>query len=123
MMKHQGIVFIISDFMATDYDTSLKRLARKNEVVAVRVQDLHELEIPNIGAIAVIDPETGIEGVLDSRSFRFKAWFKKYKKEFDDRFQATCRAAGVEILSIETREDHVQAVVRFFQARHRVRRI
>ncbi len=122
IMKHHGIVFVISDFMATDYETSLKRLARKNEVVAVRVSDLHEWEIPNIGSIAVVDPETGEEGIVDPRSYRFKNWFEKYRKDIDGRFKNACRGAGVEILPIETREDHVQAVVRFFQARHRVRR-
>lgn len=122
IMKHQGIVFVISDFMAVDYENSLKRLARKNEVVAIRVRDRHEWEIPTIGAIAVVDPETGEEGIIDPRSYRFKSWFEKYKKEIDNRFRNACRGAGVETLPIETREDHVQAVVRFFQARHRVRR-
>jgi uncharacterized protein (DUF58 family) len=123
IMKHQGIVFVISDFLAEDYETALKRLARKNEVVAVRVRDRHEWEIPNIGAIAVVDPETGEEGVVDPRSFRFRNWFEKYKKEVDARFKTACRNAGVEELAIETREDHVQAVIRFFQVRRRVRRV
>jgi uncharacterized protein (DUF58 family) len=123
IMKHQGIVFVISDFMAEDYETALKRLARKNEVVAVRVRDRHEWEIPNIGAIAVIDPETGEEGVVDPRSFRFRTWFETFKKEVDLRFKTACRNAGVEVLPVETREDHVQAVIRFFQVRRRIRRV
>jgi uncharacterized protein (DUF58 family) len=123
IMKHQGIVFVISDFMADDYETALKRLARKNEVVAVRVRDRHEWEIPNIGAIAVIDPETGEEGVVDPRSFRFRNWFETFKKEVDLRFKTACRNAGVEVLPVETREDHVQAVIRFFQVRRRIRRV
>jgi len=122
IMKHQGIIFVISDFMATDYETALKRLARKNEVVAVRVRDKHEWDIPNVGAIAVVDPETGEEGIIDPRSYRFRTWFEKYKKEVDQRFTSACRGTGIEALPIETREDHVQAVVRFFQARHRLRR-
>jgi uncharacterized protein (DUF58 family) len=121
IMKHHGIVFVISDFIAKDYETALKRLARKNEVVAVRVRDRHEWEIPNIGAIAVVDPETGEEGVVDPRSWRFRSWFEKFKQEVDTRFKNACRSAGVEELAIETREDHVQAVVRFFQVRSRVR--
>lgn len=122
IMKHQGIVFVISDFLAADYENAMKRLSRKNEVVAVRIRDQHEWEIPNVGAISVVDPETGEEGIIDPRSYRFKSWFEKYRKEIDDRFKNACRGAGVEILPVETREDHVQAVVRFFQARHRVRR-
>lgn len=122
VMKHKGIVFVISDFIAEDYETALKRLARKNEVVTVRVRDRHEWEIPNIGAIAVVDPETGQEGVVDPRSFRFRNWFDKFKKEVDTRYRNACRSAGVEELAIETREDHVQAVVRFFQVRSRIRR-
>ncbi len=122
VMKHQGVVFIISDFLTENYDTALKKLARKNEVVCVRVRDKHEWDIPNVGAIAVVDPETGEEGIIDPGSFRFKTWFEKYKKEVDLRLKNACRGARVEILPIETREDHVQAVVRFFQARRRLRR-
>lgn len=121
VMKHQGIVFVISDFIAEDYETALKRISRKNEVVAVRVRDRHEWEIPNIGAIAVVDPETGTEGVVDPRSFRFRNWFEKFKKENDARFKTACRNAGVEVIEVETREDHVEAVIRFFQVRRRIR--
>ena len=122
VMKHQGIVFVISDFIAEDYETALKRLSRKNEVVAIRVRDRHEWEIPDVGAIAVVDPETGEEGIVDPRSFRFRSWFEKYKRGVELRFRNACRGANVEELPIETREDHVQAVVRFFQARRRLRR-
>ncbi len=126
VMKHKGIVFIISDFVlgpdGEDYTTALKRLARKNEVVAVRVRDAHEWDIPNVGAIAVVDPETGEEGIVDPRSYHFRNWFEKFKKDTDARFRNACRAASIEELPIETREDHVQAVVRFFQARRRLRR-
>ncbi|MBC7385933.1 MAG: DUF58 domain-containing protein [Cryobacterium sp.] len=122
IMKHQGIVFVISDFMAENYETALKRLARKNEVVAVRVRDGHEWTLPNVGAIAIVDPETGEEGVLDPRSQKFKAWFEKMRRGNDERFKQACRGAGIEVLPVDTREDHVQAVVRFFQARNRIRR-
>jgi uncharacterized protein (DUF58 family) len=122
VMKHKGIVFVISDFQAEGYETALKRLARKNEVVAIRVRDQHEWDIPNVGAIAVIDPETGEEGIVDPRSYRFRNWFDKYKKDVDLRLKNALRGANVEELPIETREDHVQAVVRFFQARRRLRR-
>lgn len=122
VMKHQGIVFVISDFIAENYDTALKKLARKNEVVAIRVRDKHEWDIPNVGAIAVVDPETGEEGIVDPRSYRFRKWFDNYKKEVDARLKTALRGASVEELPIETREDHVQAVVRFFQARRRLRR-
>jgi uncharacterized protein (DUF58 family) len=122
VMKHQGIVFVISDFIAENYETALKKLARKHEVVVIRVRDRHEWEIPNVGAISVVDPETGEEGIIDPRSYRFRTWFEKYKAEIDQRLVSACRGASVEELPIETREDHVQAVVRFFQARRRIRR-
>jgi hypothetical protein len=70
----------------------------------------------------VVDPETGEEGIIDPRSHRFRNWFENYKKEIDLRFKSACRGASVEELPIETREDHVQAVVRFFQARRRLYR-
>lgn len=121
-MKHGGIVFVVSDFLAEGYDLKLRRLARRHEVVAIRVEDPREKQVPDIGTILVQDPETGEERYVDTGSYAFKKWLK----EFQQRVQATTeqglKGGKVESLRVETQEDYGEALVRFFNARSRRRR-
>jgi len=117
IMKHAGIVFVLSDFLAEGYSKSLKRLARKHEVVAVRVGDGREWDVPEMGSVFVVDPETGEEGLMDTRSYRFRTWLSGFKKKMNDDLKNLFRSGRIEELRIDSREDYADAVVRFFRAR------
>jgi len=122
IMKHSGVVFILSDFIAENYALSLKRLSRKHDVVAFRVQDGHEWNVPEVGSLFIRNPETGEEGLIDTRSYRFKAWLKEFTKKTNEELGSLFRTGGVEELKIDCREDYIAAVVRFFRARASKRR-
>ncbi len=122
VMKHSGVVFVLSDFMANDYSLALKRLSRKHDVVAVRVQDDHEWNVPDVGSLYIRNPETDEEGLIDTRSYRFKTWLKEFKKKTHEELKVLFRSSGVEELKIECREDYIEAVVRFFRIRSSKRR-
>lgn len=117
IMKHSGIVFILSDFIAEGYSLPLKRLARRHDTVAVRVNDGREWSVPEMGSLFIVDPESGEEGLVDTRSYRFKTWLSQYRKKSNEDLVQLFRSSGVEELKIETREDYAEAVVRFFRAR------
>src|SRR5262245_35012796 len=59
MLAHKTIIFLISDFMASDVERPLKLLAQRHDVVAVTVEDPSEIELPDIGLARLMDPETG----------------------------------------------------------------
>jgi uncharacterized protein (DUF58 family) len=117
IMKHGGIVFVISDFMATGYDVALKRLARRHDVVAVSVGDARELEVPEVGQLVLSDPETGAETWVDTSSYAFKKWLQDYRAEQEAQTQAAFKGGRVEQLRVLTQEDYGEAVVRFFRGR------
>jgi uncharacterized protein (DUF58 family) len=119
IMKHSGVVFVISDFMAQDYDIALKRLARRHDVVAVSIGDERELEVPEVGQLVLTDPETGAETWVDTASYTFKKWLKEYRAELETDTQTAFKGGRVEMLRVLTREDYGDAVVRFFRARSR----
>jgi uncharacterized protein (DUF58 family) len=121
IMKHSGVVFVISDFIAKDYELPLKRLARKHDVVAVTVGDEREGLIPDIGKILLVDPETEEERLVDTSSYLFQEWFKEYRKQFESEVQSALKSSRIETLQILTKEDYGEAVVRFFRARSRKR--
>lgn len=121
VMKHKGIVFVISDFIASDYDSAIQRLGRKHDVVAVRVMDGKEFEIPPIGSVFLLNPETQEETTIDTRSYAFKKWIELEKKENEQRYQKTFLRSRIEELAVQSKEDYGEAVVRFFRARHQRR--
>jgi uncharacterized protein (DUF58 family) len=117
IMKHQGVVFVISDFMAEGYEVALKRLARRHDVVAVSIGDERELEVPEVGSLLLVDPETGQESWVDTSSYAFKKWLKDYRAELETDTATALKGGKVELLRVLTREDYGEAVVRFFRAR------
>jgi uncharacterized protein (DUF58 family) len=122
IMKHRGVVFVISDFIAQDYQRSIKRLARKHDVVAVLTQDEKERSLPHLGHLWLTDPETGEELLVDTRSYAFEKWVQEFHTELEEVFQSSFKSSGVELLRIQTKDDYGEAVVRFFRARARRKR-
>ncbi len=122
MLKHSGVVFILSDFFAEGFEISLKRLARKHDVVAMQIRDEREGDIPQIGQMILVDPESGQERFVDTDSYAFKKWFKEFSLEDETDLETALKGGRVERLKIRTKEDYAQAVVRFFRARARRRR-
>jgi uncharacterized protein (DUF58 family) len=122
VMKHQGVVFVISDFLANGYERPLKRLARRHDVVAIRIADEREQTIPELGQVLFIDPESGQERLVNTSSYSFQKWFKEYQIELEKGQQAVFKGGQIEILNVLTKDDYGEAVVRFFRARARRRK-
>jgi uncharacterized protein (DUF58 family) len=122
IMKHCGIVFVISDFMARDYDVAVKRLVRRHDVVAVNIGDRRENVIPDVGQMFVVDPESGREVFVDTSSYRFKKWLKEFALTHETDTRTALKGGKIEQLKVMTDEDYGEAIVRFFRARSRRRR-
>jgi uncharacterized protein (DUF58 family) len=121
IMKHSGIVFILSDFKADGYESSLRRLAKKHDVVAVKINDPAETSIPAIGRLSVIDPETGVELDIDPGTYAFKKIMKEQVEAFDLKTKNIFKLAKVEVLSMNTTEDYAEGLVQFLRRRKQKR--
>jgi uncharacterized protein (DUF58 family) len=122
IMKHSGVVFVISDFMAEGYEIALKRLASKHDVVAISIADEREKKIPDLGQILLFDPETDSEVLVDTSSYLFKKWFHEFQTKVETTTKAAFKSNRIETLRILTQEDYGEAVVRFFRARSKRKR-
>jgi uncharacterized protein (DUF58 family) len=123
IMKHSGVVFVISDFIVprAEYEHELRKLGRKHDVVAISIGDEREVDLPPLGQILFIDPETGEERLVDTGSYSFQKWHKEQKLAREADSREAFRGGRVELLKIQTRDDYGEAVVRFFRARARRR--
>ena len=122
VMKHSGVVFIISDFLTQGYEVALKRLACKHDVVAICIGDLKEGNIPDLGQILFFDPETGQEQLVDTSSYAFKKWLKDFQGSIQVQVGSALKGSKIDLLKIQTQDDYGEAVVGFFRARSRRKR-
>lgn len=117
IMKKKAIVFVISDFMATDYEKALQIASKKHDVTGVRIFDLREQKLPNLGLISVVDAETGIHSWLDTSEISVHT---AYEKEFL-RNEAYCSSvfssckAG--LIHTCTNESYVSKLITYFKSR------
>jgi len=117
-IRRRSLVFVVSDFFSTPgWERALGLLARRHEVLAVRLSDPRENELPDIGWVVMTDAETGEQVHLDTSDPRFRARFAEVARRREADLRATFRRAGAEVLSLSTEEDLVTAIVRFAVAR------
>lgn len=119
MLKKRSLVFVISDFRADGYRTDLAFLAQKHDVVAVRISDSSDSELPRIGTLPFADYETRKTVLLPTNSSSFaKSWFDANRRRLES-WNDFCVKHNVVPLPILTDEDFVLVLTKFFSARKR----
>ena len=119
----QAFVFVVSDFISTPgWAKPLAQLARRHDVVAVRLYDPLEMELPDLGLLVVQDAETGEHLYVDTHDRRFRQRFQEAARQREAALNAAFKRAGVDALSLSTDEDLVRAIVRFATLRQQRRR-
>lgn len=119
LLKNRSLVIILSDFRTSGYEQQLARLGAKHDVVAVRITDPSDSELPSAGDLSFVDRETGAVRRLPTSNSRFKREWKQLSRERVDRFQTTCIKRGVSPLVLSTEDDVVAVFERFFSSRER----
>ena len=116
LKPRRGMVVIASDFLDdSDWGRPLRVLADKHTVLAVEVVDPRELEIPPVGILAVVDPETGARRHVDTNSARLRERFRQAADAQRVAIADTLARAGVDHFSMRTDEDWVPALVRHME--------
>jgi uncharacterized protein (DUF58 family) len=122
-IKKRSLVFIVSDFIsAPGWEHSLNLLNRRHEVLAVRLWDPREVELPDIGPIILEDAETGEQLYVDTHDRKFRARFSEAARQREAKLNQAFKQAGVDALSLSTEEDMVSAIVRFANIRRQRRK-
>jgi len=122
-IKRRSLVFIISDFIsAPGWERPLSLLNQRHEVLAVRLWDPREVELPDIGPIVMEDAETGEQLYVDTHDRKFRARFAEAARRREAALNEAFKHAGVDALSLSTEDDLVRAIVRFATLRQRRRK-
>ncbi len=122
-IKRRSLVFVISDFISTPgWERSLHLLNRRHEVLAVRLWDPREIELPDIGPIVMEDAETGEQLYVDTHDKKFRARFNAAARQREAALNEAFKHAGVDALALSTEDDLVRAIVRFATLRQQRRK-
>lgn len=113
----RSIVFLISDFYDTDFDSALKAVANKHDLIMVNVVDPIDKALPNIGLLPVYDAETGEQMVIDTA-------LKKVRDQYADQYlkrtaelELMCRKNKTDLIHIDTDVSYIDPLNRFFKTR------
>jgi uncharacterized protein (DUF58 family) len=117
VMKKKAIVFLLSDFMADDYQHNLKIASGKHDITGIRVYDKYEAEIPSLGMIQVQDQETGSSFLVNTSS---KSVRKGYEDNYRNRvqyFSDSFKKSGAGTLDCMVGESYVKKLLGYFKQR------
>jgi uncharacterized protein (DUF58 family) len=120
MMRRRSLAFVVSDFFSEPgWAEYLGSLVQRHEIVAVRLYDPLESELPDLGLIPFRDAETGEQILVDTHDKGFRARFAAAAERREKGLRAAFSRAGVEVLELSTEDDLVDSIRRFAELRKR----
>jgi uncharacterized protein (DUF58 family) len=118
--RRRGLVVVISDFLGdSDWERPLRGLGTRHELLAIEVLDPRELELPDVGLLTVVDPESGQTLEVPTGNAEFRERFAQGAAAERARIAAGLRRAGAGHLQLRTDRDWLMDVVRFVGERRR----
>lgn len=118
VIKKRSIVFLITDFLAeTNYRDALKIANKKHDLVALRVVDKKEMELPEVGLIKLRDNESGKLMWIDTNDRSFRKQFAVNKLKFEDELRDIFNRAGIDATNIPTEESYIKPLMNLFKNR------
>ncbi len=117
VIKKRSIAFVISDFIATNFTDALKITNKKHDLVALRIYDKREQELPDLGLLKVRDAETGNLKWIDTSDKNVRTHFAVTAKEREGSLKEIFNKSGVDATSINTSESYIQPLMNLFKRR------
>lgn len=117
VMKRRAIVFLMSDFLTGDYEHTLKIAGKKHDITGVRVYDIREEKMPDIGMVNMTDAETGETMLVNTGSKQVRLHYEKYYQDKVKYFKDTFSRCGSGTVSTRTDESYVTKLLGYFKAR------
>ena len=120
IMQRRSLVFVLSDFIsAPGWAEPLAHLARRHEIIVVRLYDPLEMELPDLGVVVMRDSETGEQLFVDTHDRSFRKRFAALAAQRERDLRSAFIQAGVDALELSTDDDLVDAILRFADLRKR----
>jgi len=118
VIKKKSIVFLISDFLSNnDYKDAIKIANKKHDLVALRIIDKTEMDIPQVGLMKLKDNESGNILWIDTNDKLFRKQFATNKINFESNLKEIFNRAGIDSANINTHESYIKPLMNLFKKR------
>ncbi len=119
VLKKRSILFIISDFYDEGFSKPLPILRNRHDIIAIRITDDRERNIPDIGLIQLEDEETGEQVLVDTSDEEFRKNYSRMMRKHDSALEDSFRKNKIDLIGVSTDESYEYPLKRFFKMRKR----
>jgi uncharacterized protein (DUF58 family) len=122
-IRRRSLIFVVSDFIsAPGWESALSLLNQHHEVIAVRLSDPAEMDLPDVGVMVMEDAETGGQLYVDTHDKKFRKRYQEAMQLRETDLKNAFKRSGVDMLPLSTQDDIVRSIVRFAKRRQQMRR-
>ncbi len=116
-IKKRCTAFLLSDFLDRGFEDAIKIANKKHDLIAVRIFDERETELPDVGLIRALDPEAGKQIWIDSSDRRVRRQYNNWYNAHNNYLGETFLRSGVDVAKISTNQDYIKPLMGLFRKR------
>jgi uncharacterized protein (DUF58 family) len=117
VVKKRSIAFLISDFLADNFEDALKVAGRKHDLVAIRIYDRMEMDLPDAGLVRLVDPESGTMQWVNTSSAAVRQIYRQNARIHEKNIRDIFKRSGIDNTHIETGENYIKPLMNLFRKR------
>ena len=117
--KKPAVVFLISDFIDEGYEKQLRTLNRKHDLIAIKIQDPKESELPDVGFVEIEDSETFERIIINTSDSAFRQKYKQMLEDREENLKNMFGKSGVDYVNLSTAESYIKPLYTFFKVREK----
>lgn len=115
--KRRATVFLVSDFLTSGYERSLRAVARRHDVIAIRIREPLDEQLPMVGVVTLADAETGAPMEVDTSSRAVREAYAAHVEALDSERRFLFGSLGIDEIQVTVDGDYTRELMRFFQRR------
>jgi uncharacterized protein (DUF58 family) len=119
VLKRRAVAFLVSDFYASDFQRPLRVAGRRHDLIAIRVSDRRETDLPNVGYLEIEDAESGESLLVNTAETGFQRFFSQGSQRLDQARLQEFKAMKVDFIQIWTDRPYDGPLIKFFRSRAR----
>ncbi|MBI34800.1 MAG: DUF58 domain-containing protein [Flavobacteriales bacterium] len=116
-VKRRCTAFLVSDFITRNYFNNLKMAKSKHDIIAIKCFDELEKDLPKIGLVKMLNPETGEENWVNTNAKSTRENYKSWWNNISSEFNECCKKTGIDRVVLNTNENYVTPLMKVFKKR------
>lgn len=116
-IKRKSLVFMLSDFIGQDFSKALGGLATQHDLIAVRLFDPSEENLPDVGKVVLTDPETGFQSEVNTSNTTVRQQYSKLHRHHIDAVEKIFRQYAIDHCSVSTNADYFPSLLKMLKLR------